>query len=212
MALSEALSWLYPSRCGLCELASPSGLCKTCQSEFLPGPGWSIRQAQALDEVQVLFDHAGRAKQAVWALKFHRISSLGRPLSELLFAAAFSPTRGPWDAVIPVPIHWRRQWSRGFNQSMLLASAFPKSLVKTDWLVRIRHTRAQVGLTLEERTQNLIGAFVATPAARRKRILLLDDVLTSGSTAEECAKALKAVGADLVSVLTLTGGQLRRGD
>ncbi len=113
-----------------------------------------------------------------------------------------------FDAIVPVPIHWRRRFARGFNQSVLLAQGMPEKLVKFDWLKRIRNTPAQADLNREERLTNLIGAFEATPSVRRKSILLLDDVLTTGATAHECAKALKAAGALSVAALSFSGSGL----
>ncbi|MBX9977479.1 MAG: hypothetical protein K2X98_04470 [Alphaproteobacteria bacterium] len=111
----------------------------------------------------------------------------------------------PHDRVIPVPIHWIRRAQRGFNQAELLAERVPKDLLDTRALRRVRPTRPQVGLGTQERLVNLAGAFAADPRVRGARILLLDDVVTSGGTALACAHALKRAGATEVGLLTFCG-------
>jgi ComF family protein len=115
---------------------------------------------------------------------------------------------GDANALVPVPLHWRRLWSRRFNQAATLAqtvagiSGVP---VVHDLLKRMRATRQQVGLTQAERARNVQGAFrvprEARPQVRGKRLLLVDDVLTSGATLDTCARILLRAGAANVDVL-----------
>ena len=110
--------------------------------------------------------------------------------------------------VIPVPLHWRRRWSRGFNQSQLLADGIAQRLnltCESRWLRRIRHTPHQMNLGATERRANLRGAFGTSSAAnlKGKTVLLVDDVLTTGSTASEAARALRLAGASKVVVVVL---------
>jgi ComF family protein len=108
-----------------------------------------------------------------------------------------------FDLVVPVPIHWSRRSMRGFNQSELLAEKLPG--VCRSALVRRRRTRAQARLSREERIDNLAGAFRARPIVSGKSVLLVDDVLTSGETARECARALAASGATEIAILAFAG-------
>lgn len=112
------------------------------------------------------------------------------------------------DALIPVPLHWRRQWARRLNQSTALAAEIAKAsgvTVKNGALLRTRATQQQVGLSKSERAANMQGAFKVAPDAtgdiRGKRLILVDDVLTSGATAEACTKTLLRAGAAHVDVL-----------
>jgi ComF family protein len=110
------------------------------------------------------------------------------------------------DCVVPVPLHWRREYSRGFNQARELAHHLGLPVV--DALVRRRHTRAQVELAADRRRANVTGAFrrrrgwFREPNIRGKRVLLVDDVSTTGATLESCACELKACGASAVFALT----------
>ena len=112
------------------------------------------------------------------------------------------------DAILPVPLHPSRLRQRGCNQALVLAQAFfPKAERRLDpgLLVRLRHTHSQTGMSGKERRQNLKNAFgVTTPAAvAGKSLLLVDDVYTTGSTVNECARILRRAGAARVEVLTL---------
>jgi ComF family protein len=112
-----------------------------------------------------------------------------------------------FDAVVPMPLHWRRRWQRGFNQSELLAREIARKWgVPVSALVRRkRATAPQAGLTSAQRRKNVEGAFQVGKGTRLKgmRLLLIDDVLTTGATASACARALKRAGAAQVTFLAL---------
>ncbi|HWA82798.1 MAG TPA: phosphoribosyltransferase family protein, partial [Fimbriimonadaceae bacterium] len=102
------------------------------------------------------------------------------------------------------PIHWSRRCQRGFNQAELLADGLPRTCRNA--LFRVKRTRPQARLSREERMHNLAGAFRASRAVvEGKSVLLIDDVLTSGQTARECAKALASAGATEIAVLAFAG-------
>ena len=112
------------------------------------------------------------------------------------------------DAIIPVPLHWRRLWARRFNQSMLLSQAISGETqvpVADAALKRVKATAQQVGLTQSERAQNVQGAFRVPPDRKAdvagRRVVLVDDVLTSGATSDACARALLRAGARNVDLL-----------
>lgn len=112
------------------------------------------------------------------------------------------------ELVIPVPLHWVRRWLRGYNQSEVLARGLASALdlpCRPGWLRRIRHTVMQRSLSGAERRDNVRGAFRARSAAflKDRTVLLVDDVLTTGSTASEAAKALRQGGAARVVVAVL---------
>lgn len=201
------LGALYPARCGLCGQLGDLAICAGCQNEMTPLSLETFPNPAPteLDYVASAYRYERRAAQAVRRLKFSRTTSLAMPMSHILRRAA-SRLEGPEpDATVPVPIHYRRRAMRGFNQAELLCDAFSRSVYRSDLLRRVRYTRPQVGLTRIERLENLQGAFRASSAAAGLHVLLLDDVFTSGGTAVECAKALKAAGAIKVGILTFAG-------
>ncbi|HEY5046703.1 MAG TPA: ComF family protein [Rhizomicrobium sp.] len=115
------------------------------------------------------------------------------------------------DVIVPVPLHWRRLWQRRFNQSAVLANRLAGlSGVPCECraLRRLRHTKSQGEMpSAKARRRNVRAAFRIDPARQasieRRKVLLLDDVFTTGSTVESCARALKRAGAEKVLVLTL---------
>lgn len=114
------------------------------------------------------------------------------------------------DIILPVPLHARRLWQRRYNQSALLAQALGRAAkipCLPDGLKRQRHTIPQKGLSRSERHSNVRGAFAVTPRhadkIRGKKVMVIDDVFTSGATLNECARILKRAGAAEVYVLTL---------
>jgi len=148
-------------------------------------------------------------RQLIHIYKYGCVRTLARPLADLLARAL--PRDEAFDAIVPVPLHWRRQWTRGFNQSALLARALARrlGLPVSQALRRMRSTAVQAGLSNSSRRQNVAKAFrvrrtggVAANLAGR-RILLIDDVLTTGATAAACASALKRGGAARVALLTV---------
>lgn len=146
--------------------------------------------------------------EAIKLLKFHDKQRLARPLGALIVDHALAHLdTGAYDLLIPVPLHRVRLRERGYNQSALLADeavgAFPRAAV---WhgLKRIRPTRTQSKLAGKRRRENVKGAFaVSGDEVAGKRVLLIDDVVTSGGTVEECAKALLRAGVTQVEVLAV---------
>ena len=139
---------------------------------------------------------------AIHFFKFQRIRRLHRPLGELLLGFDISGI----DALIPVPLSVRGLRDRGFNQSLLLAKTLSdrnKVPLIMDGLFKKTETPAQIGLSKNERGMNLKGSFEAGRKFHGMRLLLVDDVMTTGSTANECSKVLLRAGADEVLVLTL---------
>ena len=103
------------------------------------------------------------------------------------------------DVIIPVPLHWKRRWKRGYNQAEIIAEGISEALgvpIKTDILKRRRNTRTQISLDIEGKAANVAGAFIATKAiddSHIGHILLVDDVFTTGSTLHACFTALREV-------------------
>jgi ComF family protein len=147
----------------------------------------------------------GPIAEAVKLLKFSDRQRLAGPLADAMAEfAACEMDSAQYTALVPVPLHHVRERERGFNQSLLLAqhlqAVFPNALLDLS-LMRIRPTRTQSRLKAEERAANVRGAFaVEGGALQGKTVLLIDDVVTTGGTITECARALKRAGAVEVDV------------
>jgi ComF family protein len=154
-----------------------------------------------------LFD--GAVRELIHQFKYSGKTMLRRPLA--LLAAdhldRFVIETGP-DVIIPVPLHHKRLRQRGFNQAILLGEIFAQKwrlpLLRNS-LRRVRWTEPQVNLSAAERLENVKGAFALADivAVAGKRVLLVDDVYTTGSTVKECAKVLKSGGAQSVTAITV---------
>jgi len=141
---------------------------------------------------------------AIKALKFGRRLWYGPALAQLL-GSVLDSLPDDLDAVLPVPLHWRRKWWRGFNQAREIARPVARQLglPLVGGVRRARPTRAQSGLTATARRQNLRGAFVASHANDWRHVLIVDDVITTGATVRELARTVSRAGAEKVSVLAV---------
>lgn len=163
----------------------------------MAAPGPIVLELGDLDAVHAAYSYEGRGGQAVRRLKFNRSTSLAPFMASEIARIAGGLT---YDFVCPVPIHLLRWCARGFNQAELLCAGFPAGELK-DLLRRVRLTRPQVGLSAQDRRTNLLGAFQSQVSLNGKHVLVIDDVVTTGGTARECAKVLKSAGAVRVELV-----------
>lgn len=206
------LGFLFPDRCVGCKRGG-SLLCPACRKSFRPYPSTddlAVQRQLPIDESCVLFLFEGIVRDAIHRLKYERIRRMAGPLGGLLVEHLRTHPL-PADAIIPVPLHPRRLAERGFNQSELLAQPVAQAYklpLLTTGLVRQRDTAHQMELGFRARLENVQGAFVWN---QRKppppRVLLVDDVLTTGATVGECAQALRAAGTREVRVIALARSQ-----
>ena len=149
--------------------------------------------------------YEGSLQQLIHLFKYAKVESLADPLSRFMLQAI--PLDSKIDVVIAMPMHWRKQWERGFNQAELLAEPVARryGLKLSKNLRRTRYTKSQAGLTETDRRANLRGSFQVRHPEQiaGKRVLVIDDVFTTGSTLRAAAEVLKAAGAGHVSALTL---------
>jgi ComF family protein len=175
--------------------SSPGHVCLSCRER---PPHFDQALAAGLFE--------GSLREAIHVFKYQAVWALGRPLSEWM--ASQVNVSAPLDMVMPVPLHTKRLRERGFNQALLLANGvavrFAIPLV-LDNLVRVRFTRPQVELAGRDRMKNVSGAFSlrCPDVVHGKRVLLIDDVFTTGATLNECSRVLKHAQAHSVTAFTL---------
>jgi len=212
--------------CGPCWAALPVGVgpgCAVCGEPF-PGLAGALpcdacrRAPPPYAFARAIAPYRDGMREAIHALKYGRRPVLATPLGRLLSAAGPEATPVPlrdWtDGLVPVPLHPVRHAERGFNQAELLAApcaARWRRPLYARVLVRVRATLPQADLDADARRANVRDAFqVARPAEiRDRRLLLVDDVLTTGATVGAAARALRAAGAAAVGVLTLARVVLR---
>ena len=188
-------------RCGLFLQGSAplhgTSLCGLCR-----------RGTFSFEQARSFASYEGALRDLIQRFKYDGFRPLARPLGKCLAEAVGRLGEDGWDLVVPVPLHSRRQRERGFNQAELLAARLSRLCgipLGTKDCVRVRETRPQTGLRAAERRKNVAGAFhVPNPRRiRSRRVLLVDDVLTTGATADACARALLLAGAKAVWVATL---------
>ncbi len=157
------------------------------------------------DAVYAYGDYDGALPKLIHLFKYAKVETLAKPLGKLLLRAL--PLDIGFDLLMAMPMHWRKRWDRGFNQAELLAEAIAKrySQKLSNELYRVKRTKAQAGLSEAERRDNLANSFGVkhVEQIRGKRILLVDDVLTTGATLRAATTVLKAAGARHVSALVL---------
>lgn len=191
-----------------------SPLCPICGIPFI-GPGDNHHCGACLahpphfDTARAHFLYEGAIRDLIHTYKYNRQTHLRYPLALLTLEgmSGFLADQDP-HLIVPVPLHRSRLRQRGFNQAVLLGNVLSGQLalpMQPDALVRTRPTEPQIELSAAERRLNVKGAFTVNrryPVAG-KRILLLDDVMTTGSTMDECAKELKKAGAGVVIAATI---------
>lgn len=191
-------------------IATP--LCPACGLMFVNSGGAShlcpfcVKKKYAFDRARAVFCYNDEIGKLIHSLKFSAKKTGLRTMVELSTTSSLADLSCP-DIIVPVPLHLHKLRRRGFNQSLLLAKVlFPDQKEKIrHCLIRSRHTRPQTGLKGVERRRNVVGAFaVCKPEmVQGKKICLVDDVFTTGTTVNECAKTLKKAGAAQVEVACL---------
>ncbi len=231
------LDLIFPRNCLLCgrDLALGEGLyiCPECHGSivlefgercprcgaFLGPYAYAVRDCSICRGKRLAFRRAaavglysGPLREIILRLKYRRLEYLAEPLASMLYGVARKAGLAEQDLLTSVPLHWRRRLRRGFDQADLLSQRLNRFLqipLSERNLRRIRATASQTGLSESKRRENVRGAFkVRRPdEVKGKRVLLVDDVMTTGATASECARTLRRAGAKEVSVLVVARAQ-----
>lgn len=235
--VKSCMDIVFPPGCLLCEermVAEGGGsLCATCsgQIRYLRLPfcricGIEVYSAESENPLcseclrnpppytlaRSVVRYEAPIQQLIHKLKYGRDLSVIPGLAEII--GRYDMTEfADIDRVVVVPLHLQRLRRRGLNQAAVLARLFfaeKRPLIQADWLIRVRNTVPQTELGRAARRRNLVGAFAARPKSdvSGKRICLVDDVFTTGTTVRECSKAIMRNGAKEVKVLTLARVQI----
>lgn len=219
----QALDWIFPPECAAC--GEPGyRLCLNCRNKINFITDWNephsaergtirpqigIPQAfipKPCSDSRHLAHYEGVIRECVHALKYEENRGLGELLSRWL-TPLVREAGWPIDFVAPVPLSKQRQHARGYNQSALIARPLAARInapYNIYGMQRVLDTPSQVGLSAEDRRKNVAGAFIAMPElVRLQNILLVDDVMTTGSTLSACAQALLTSGAKTVYAVTV---------
>lgn len=216
-------------RCAICRLPlrAPVGICTPCRRALPPPPpccprcglpsadatrpcGRCLQRPPPWQRLIFTGDYQPPLATLIQRFKYRGEWPLAFPLARLMLlsylqARRHIPSMRP-DLLLAVPLHRRRHWRRGYNQSAELARPLAHWLqadYRPHWLRRVRSTPPQQGLSAAERRRNLRGAFTCHPALTGRRVLLVDDVVTTGSTLSEISQRLIAQGVMSVEVICL---------
>jgi ComF family protein len=209
---NDAMGLMFPTRAVCMGCGSAAGFetewtCPECRK--LLAKRWiGAFPEDKLDGAAAAYHYGGPAGGVVRNLKYRDVTSLAKPMAEDMLRALDQIQPVGAELVVPVPMHPQRRKQRGYNHSELLAKEIAAALEVPceNGLVRIRNTVQQARLDHDERRENLKEAFRAEPCVSGWRVLLVDDVYTTGETARECAKALREGGAISVSFLAYAKG------
>ncbi|OGP10876.1 MAG: hypothetical protein A3G39_07230 [Deltaproteobacteria bacterium RIFCSPLOWO2_12_FULL_43_16] len=227
MMMKAFLNLILPPICPICAQGAEDGrfcqrcfdsirfikspICSCCGTPFVAEEsedhlcGVCIKTKRPFSKARSIGFYEGNLLEAIHRFKYNGKTSLSKPLGKIMLDR-FSPNN--YDLIVPVPLHRARLKERGFNQSLLLARELARTYkLPIDYLnlKKIRATDAQINLKGKDRVANVKGAFAVEDdkAFDGKRVLLIDDVYTTGATIVECGKVLKKAGAKDIDVLTL---------
>ena len=210
-ALSLLLNVLAPPACVACDAPCAAVFCPAC-AELVPSDASEQSEPSEIDglPLAVVGRYAPPLSTAITRFKYEGRAELGPRLAGLLQSPLATALLTPGTTLVPVPLHPRRLADRGYNQAAVLAAALARQYGLADsprLLTRRRETARQVGKNREERLANARNAFVVRERSGRNRaenrVILVDDVVTTGATVRACAQALRQGGIELAGVLAL---------
>lgn len=209
--LEKVLDLIFLPKCGVCEKLGNDYLCDSCYQKLkkIAIGKKKIVEDKSYTEFMYLFDYQGIIQEKILQYKFHDKSYLDKMFGKLFVNYEKScDFLKSYDIIIPVPIHTKRKTKRGYNQCELIAKYISKQLdmvMYTDVLVKKKDTISQSTLGRMERKSNVKDAYKVQNIVKikQKKIVILDDVYTTGSTIEECSKVLKSAGVSKIGVITI---------
>ncbi len=210
---------MYPPICGICEKINKDGLCPKCNLELKKQAEVSILQKEEIEEnikkekyfeeLMYIFKYEGQVRKLILDYKFNEKSYLYKTfVNFLLKNEKIFENIKKYDKIIPVPISKKRNKERGYNQSMLIAEEIANKTnleLVNNCLIKTKNIIEQSKLNKEDRQQNIQGVYSLQNERliTNKKILLVDDIYTTGSTVNECCKILQQANPKTIGVLVL---------
>ena len=212
--LDFILDLIYPPVCGVCGKIDKNSLCKKCEIQLRKQAVYGIDHYsqdsdQIIDEHLYIFMYGGVIRQIFLNYKFNEKAYLYKTFTNFLLKnEKFVEIIKSYDIIIPVPVSKERRKKRGYNQSGLIAKEISKKLnipINQTSLKKVKNIVAQSTLNKEQREKNIQGAYILKNAKslKSKKVLIIDDIYTTGSTINECSKILYEVGTNKIGALTI---------
>lgn len=209
--ISHAINLIYPNVCGICDRVCKNDLCKKCEIYLNNISKLRIDKYKnkKIKKHIYLFKYEGIIKERLIKFKFNEKPYIYKSIVNFLIKnKKICRFLESYDIIIPVPIHYKRKITRGYNQSALIARKLAKKLninCEENVLFKKVNNKPQSTKNREDRKVNVIGAYYTKNKKLifNKKIILLDDIFTTGSTVNECAKVLINAGASKVDVITI---------
>ena len=212
--INHAVTFLYPNTCGICGIITQEGLCKKCEIKFdneifMKIDNYKCDNTKYFDEHIYFSKYNGIIRKRIIDYKFNGQAYLEKFFSNIILKnEKIYVHLKKYDIIIPVPIHKKRKQVRGYNQSELFAKTIAQKLelqINNNILLKEKNNVPQSSLNKDERIKNAKGIYKVQNSIRidPKNVLLVDDVYTTGSTVNECARVLKKIGIKYIGVLTI---------
>ena len=214
--VSKILNLIYPQSCGICGKLATNSLCKKCEIELKKQSENQIiiinnkeMQDKYFNELMYIFKYEGQIRKLILDYKFNEKSYMYLTFVNFLLKnkKIFENIKS-YDTIIPVPISKKRLNERGYNQSLLIAREIAKQTkleLVNNCLIKTKNIIEQSKLSKEDRIQNIQGVYKLKnkKSLENKKILLIDDIYTTGSTVNECSKILKQGSPSKIGILVL---------
>lgn len=213
--LNKIINELYPKQCIICGKLYNDEICNKCYKTLEILAKSEKYKNKSFNEHIYLFKYEGKIRNLIIDYKFNDKAYLSNFFTKIIIKnEKICRKIKSYDIIIPVPIHKKRKNERGYNQSELIAKEIVKNIneleLVTDSLIKQKNTVAQSTLTKQQRKQNVkqVYKIANKEKIQNKKIILLDDIYTTGATAEECSKILKQNGAKEILVLTIAKDEI----
>lgn len=212
--LDKVLDLIFPPVCGVCGRIDKNSLCNKCAVQLKKQAAFGIEKYNKdsnvyFDEHLYIFMYSGIVRKILLDYKFKDKSFLYKTFTNFLIKnEKFVENIKSYDIIIPVPLSKKREKQRGYNQSKLIANqiSFLTGIkLNSNDLKKVINTVAQSSLNKKDRQTNIEGAYIVRnpDKIKHKKVLLIDDIFTTGSTANECSRLIYNAGAEKIGVLTI---------